>query len=161
MTGIVPQVALGVAPVAAIPPYDVPGSINRAAASLARGGIILIEQHYPFGPSDTPGLAYSGRWVPVEESQGDFDAIRNATARGVVVVEAAANGGQDLDDPFFRGRFDRAVRDSGAILVGAGMPYTGQVQGFSNHGRRVDVQGWGSNHIAVCECHHVAGARLP
>jgi subtilisin family serine protease len=134
ITGIVPRTALGVdSPVAAIPPYDVPGAINRAAAALPRGGIVLIEQHYPFGPS--------GSWVPVEDSQGDFDAIRNATARGIIVVEAAGNGGRDLNVPFFRGRFDRTVRDSGAILVGAGMPYTGQPEGFSNFGRRVDVHG--------------------
>lgn len=159
ITGIVPKTALGVdSPVAFIPPYDVPGAINRAAAALPRGGVLLIEQHYPFGPSATPGLAYSGSWVPVEESQGDFDAIRNATARGIVVVEAAANGGQDLDVPFFERRFDRSLRDSGAILVGAGMPYTGAPEGFSNFGRRVDVHGWGSGVMTLGYDSMVPGA---
>jgi len=44
--------------------------------------------------------------------------------------------------------FDRTVRDSGAIIVGAGYPPTSGVdrqrEGFSTFGSRVDLQGWGS-----------------
>jgi hypothetical protein len=50
----------------------------------------------------------------------------------------------NLDDPFYRGRFDRSVRDSGAILVGAGDPTTRSPACFTNHGSRLDIQGWGS-----------------
>ena len=39
------------------------------------------------------------------------------------------------------GRFDRAVRDSGAIVVGAGDATTRTALTFSSYGNRVDLQG--------------------
>jgi subtilisin family serine protease len=77
-----------------------------------------------------------------------FDVIQVATARGVVVIEAAGNGAEDLDHEAYKGKLDRRVRDSGAIMVGAGAPalkdWTDRSRlDFSNYGSRVDVQGWG------------------
>ena len=46
--------------------------------------------------------------------------ISIASASGIVVVETAGNGGEDLDHSAFGGAFDRSVRDSGALIVGAG-----------------------------------------
>ena len=50
-------------------------------------------------------------------------------------------------------RFNRNVRDSGAILVGAGAPGTEanarSKLGFSTYGSRVDVQGWGSGIVTT------------
>ncbi|HEY8076322.1 MAG TPA: S8 family serine peptidase, partial [Labilithrix sp.] len=71
-----------------------------------------------------------------------------ATARGVVVIEAAGNGAEDLDHPAYERKLDRKKRDSGAIMVGAGAPalagWTDRSRlDFSNYGSRVDVQGWG------------------
>ena len=83
--------------------------------------------------------------MPSEFDRAEFDAIHNATARGRIVVEAAGNGEENLDDEIYEGRFDRAVRDSGAIMVGAGGAGTRTPMGFSNFGSRVDVQGWGEN----------------
>jgi hypothetical protein len=81
-----------------------------------------------------------------------------------VVVEAAGNGAENLDDrlydvpaegfpPDWRNPFRRGAHDSGAILVGAGAPPPGthgedwgadrSRLDFSNHGAAVDVQGWG------------------
>ena len=57
-------------------------------------------------------------FVAMEYWDSYFDAIKNATARGIIVVEAAGNGGMDLDSSIYGGKFDRSVRDSGAILVG-------------------------------------------
>ena len=89
----------------------------------------------------------------------------NATSRGIIVVEAAGNGAENLDDALYqtpggrlpgrRGRnpFRRANRDSGAIVVGAGAPPPGthgrdhgpdrSRLDFSNWGALVDAQGWG------------------
>ena len=114
-------------------------AIDLAQAELRPGDVLLIELHSK-GPR--------GRFLPLEFWDDVFDAIRIATARGVVVIEAAGNGGEDLDHETYRGKLDRAGRDSGAIMVGAGAP---AVKGwvdrsrldFSNHGSRVDVQGWG------------------
>ena len=71
---------------------------------------------------------------------------------GVIVVEAAGNGNQDLDGTEYgdgnRNAFPTAVPIRGAIIVGAGSapgcssPARGRLS-FSNYGSRVNVQGWG------------------
>jgi Subtilase family len=114
-------------------------AIDAAAQQLRPGDVLLIELQSG-GPR--------GRWVPVELWADVFDAIRAATARGVIVIEAAGNGAEDLDHPIYQRAFDRTRRDSGAILVGAGGPprdgYSDRERlDFSNYGGRVDVQGWG------------------
>jgi hypothetical protein len=74
------------------------------------------------------------------------------------VVEAAGTGGEDLDIPYYEGRFSRGLRDSQAILVGAGEPYTGMPHDFSNFGSRVDIQGWGSGVMTIGYDNIVPGA---
>ena len=50
-------------------------------------------------------------------------------------------------------RFNRSIRDSGAIIVGAGAPGTAvnarSKLGFSSYGSRVDLQGWGSSVVTT------------
>jgi len=133
----------------------VAGAIAAAADQLRPGDLILIEVQYGH-----PTKGYTSvEWWPAE-----FVAIRYAVNRGVVVVEAAGNGDNNLDDPVYntplagfpadwRNPFNRSQRDSGAILVGAGAPPPGthgrdhgpdrSRLGFSNYGSAVDVQGWG------------------
>jgi len=80
----------------------------------------------------------------MEFYQESFDVIRRAAARGIIVVEAAGNGGQKLDAAQYSRRFDPAFRHSGAILIGAsGGGGNINRNGSSNFGQRVDVQGWG------------------
>jgi hypothetical protein len=95
--------------------------------------------------------------VPVEYEPDVFQAIKDATSRGIVVVQASGNGFENLDDPVYDGAFDRNRRDSGSIIVGAGKPPEG-IYGLgtdrvrteeSNYGSRVDVQGWG-RFITTC-----------
>jgi serine protease len=90
--------------------------------------------------------------IPVEVEQAAFDAIRLSTALGIVVVEAAGNGGVNLDnynDPvngFVINRTSPNFRDSGAIIVGAAssaLPHTRL--GFSCFGSRIDCYGWGES----------------
>lgn len=94
--------------------------------------------------------------LPTETDQADFDAIRLASARGIVVVAAAGNGNNDLDawtDAAGRFRLNRGspdFRDSGAIMVGAALsPVVGGTShtraGFSNFGSRIDCYAWGEN----------------
>ncbi|MFL6231354.1 MAG: RICIN domain-containing protein [Pyrinomonadaceae bacterium] len=121
-------------------------AIDDAALALNRGDVLLVEQH-TFGPSS--GLSCScncDQWefVAMEYYQHSFDVIRRAAARGIVVVEAAGNGGQNLDAPHYNRRFDPSFRYSAALLVGASNGSGDNNRAcFSNFGRRVDVHGWG------------------
>jgi len=140
------------------------GAIRAAADRLSPGDIILIELHRP-----GPRFNYEGRndqrgYIAIEWWDDDFAAIRYASNRGVIVVEAAGNGAENLDDALYNTRpagfptawtnpFNRNNRDSGAIIVGAGAPPPathGRNHGpdrsrldFSNFGASVDAQGWG------------------
>lgn len=125
-------------------------AIRQAANMLGPGDIILIEVQ-----------RHAGRRLdlaPIEWWPDDFDAVRYATLRGVIVVAAGANGSVNLDDPVFntpaRGfpstwtnPFNRSNRDSGAIVVGAGAPPPG-THGTNIHGpdrSRLSFPDWGSN----------------
>ncbi len=123
-------------------------AVNMAVSSLNAGDIILIEQHAK-GPGSNAGCndGNCGQWrfVAMEYWQAEYDAIANATAQGIIVVEAAGNGGQNLDNPRYQGKFIRTVRDSGAIIVGAGTSNNRAPMAWSNNGTRIDVQGWGQN----------------
>jgi hypothetical protein len=141
------------------------GAIDLAASSLAAGDIILLEMHRP-----GPRFGFSSRddqqgYIAVEWWPDDFLAVRRAVLRGVIVVEAAGNGAQDLDDQFYdtpdpsfpdtwKNPF-RGAADSGAILVGAGAPPSGQFGpdrsrlDFSNYGSRIDCQGWGEGVVST------------
>ena len=125
--------------------YDLADAINIAHANLRPGDVMLIAQQTagPAAPCSQPGP-----FLPVEFVQAYFDAIQMATTDGIVVVAPAGNGGCNLDDAAYEGRFNKAVRDSGAIMVGAGSAPgctapTHARLAFSTYGSRVDLQGWG------------------
>jgi hypothetical protein len=137
MLGIAPDVAKVVT--SSISGISAAAAIDRAQAELRKGDVLLIELH-AIGPR--------GRFLPMEFWDDVFDVLKIATARGVVVIEAAGNGAEDLDHETYKGKLDRRTRDSGAIMVGAGAPlmkgWTDRSRlDFSNYGTRVDVQGWG------------------
>lgn len=126
---------------------NVASAINVASSVLDAGDVILIEQHAR-GPGNDLGCTCNcsqWRYVAMEYWQAEFDAIQIATARGVVVVEAAGNGGQNLDNSRYDGRFNRTQRDSGAIFVGGGTSNNRAPMCWTNFGSRLDLQGWGQN----------------
>ncbi len=132
VSGLVPDANLGL--VTALPGgYSVAGAIVTALAAMSAQDVLLIEAQ-----TNTP-LGFG----PVEWEQAEFDAIQNATALGVIVVEPAGNGGFDLGDPQLGGRFDPSIRDSGAILVGSTNAGSSTRAPTSCHGARVDTNGWG------------------
>lgn len=111
VTGIVNQADIGM--VTHFPTgmsYSVARAIECATGLMSPGDVLLIEAQ-TYGPS--------GPFVPPEWDAAEYDAISIATAAGIVVVETAGNGNEDLDRAAFGGAFDRSVRDSGAIIVGA------------------------------------------
>lgn len=144
------------------------GAIRAAANRLRPGDILLIELHRPGPRHNFQVVSGQNGFVALEWWPDDYAAIRYAVSKGIVVVEAAGNGAENLDDaiyntnpaapfgPFpswWRNPFRRSPLDSGAILVGAGAPPPGthgrnhgadrSRLGFSNYGSAVDVQGHG------------------
>lgn len=125
------------------------GAILTALASLSAGDVILIEQQF----RRDAGYS-SGPYVPVEWYYPVYAAIQTAVGNGVIVVEAAGNGGDNLDADVYSVAGNNGHRpflpenDSGAIIVGAGAAPGGSgVErsrlSFSNFGSTVDLQGWG------------------
>jgi len=133
--------------------FNAAAAITGAAAAIGAGDVILIELHAP-GPN--------GKYVAMQYWPDIFSAIVAATAKGITVVEAAGNGDENFELPVFNNT--GLQKDSGAIVVGAGIPPTNffDVDGFpgvgagysyigvprsriwfSNYGRIVNVQGWG------------------
>lgn len=144
VTGIAPAAVAYLAPAnTSYYGYHPARAISIATGVLRRGDAILIEQQTPVcgGRCDASQVGCG----PLEYDQGSFDAIATATARGIIVVEAAGNGNVNLDSPSCNGRFNRSVRNSRAIIVGAGTSTNHARLGFSSYGSRVDVQGWGEN----------------
>jgi len=145
VTGITYRVTLALAGANTSQGWSVANAVDVAMSHSQPGDVVLIEQQ-AYGPSPSGTSSF----VPVEWNQAEFDAIQIAVAGGWIVVEAAGNGGQNLDDPIYLDKFNRAHRDSGAILVGAGVPPGGSGSarsrsGSSNYGSRLDVQGWGQS----------------
>lgn len=132
VNGISPEVRIGGI---SLNTYSIPGAIAEAATVLGEGGVFLMEVQCS-GPEN---------WMPCEWWSDVYAAIEVATAAGVICVEAGGNGTVNLDDPLYGGLFDRRLRDSNAIMIGAGTPNGLDAEWFSNYGSRVDLQGWGSS----------------
>ncbi len=136
ITGFAGDTQYGVVAVTVAEWPNVPHYFQEAVDNLDPGDVWLIElQMYP--PNHTA--------TPMEWLQVNYDVIwTSCWALEIVCVEAGANGSQDLDDPSWGGVFDRSIRDSGAIMVGAGTPYGRVAEWFTNWGSRMDVHAWGS-----------------
>lgn len=135
--------ALGAAPdtpVTLWPEYSTQGerrvtSIANAVAAAAPGDVVMLEMQ----AIGRPG----GDYGPAELDPAVYEVVRAATDAGVIVVAAAGNGAQDLDDGWYTENY-LAWGDSGAILVGAGSANRDHdTLWFSTYGSRVNLQGWG------------------
>jgi len=159
---------IGIAPDAVMSTvaFSMPSStaIRMAADRLGSGDIMLLEIHRAGPRNNFQARADQQGYIAIEWWPDDFDAIRYAVSRGIIVVEAGGNGGENLDDPLYNtpgagfpagwtNPFNRANRDAGAIVVGAGAPPPGthghdhgpdrSRLDFSNYGALMDAQGWG------------------
>lgn len=117
-------------------------AIIAALPSMNAGDFLLLEIQRSF--------------LPTETDDADFDAIRLAVSQGIVVIEAAGNGNNNLDT-YANGAGSNILnttsadfRESGAILVGASessLPH--DRSSFSNYGSRMDCYAWGDS-IVTC-----------
>jgi subtilisin family serine protease len=138
--------------------FNLAQALTNATSQLSKGDVILIELQAT-GPN--------GKYVAMQFWSDVFSAIVAATAKGITVVEAAGNGNENFDLAIFNNT--GLQKDSGAIVVGAGIPpsnafdhdgsggFGAAYQGigvprsriwFSNYGKIVNVQGWGF-HVAT------------
>ncbi|GGS01948.1 hypothetical protein GCM10010252_45770 [Streptomyces aureoverticillatus] len=161
VTGIVPD---AVTAAASFMPAGTAATIQAAADRLAPGDIILIELHRPGPQFEFEARDDQKGYIALEWWPDDFAAVRYATAKGIIVVGAAGNGSESLDDAVYERRpdgfpswwrnpFNPSNPSSDAVLVGAGAPPPGthgrdhgsdrSRLAFSNYGARVDAQGWG------------------
>jgi hypothetical protein len=133
--------------------FNTAGAIANATSKLKAGDVLLIELQAK-GPNN--------KFVAMQFWPDVFAAIKAAVDKGITVVEAAGNGDENFDAAVFN---DTGLqKDSGAIVVGAGVPPTNHVDFagfgaqlpgyaslgnprsrifFSNYGAIVNVQGWG------------------
>jgi serine protease len=136
--------------------YDPAAAITRCMAALREGDILVLEMQTdgPANSVDSMGAAVD--LVPIEWEEPSYNVIKMAVGMGIIVVEAAGNGSQNLDDPIFNTGHApfRPENDSGAIIVGAGGTAAGGAGDrsrldFSTFGSTVDLQGWGEGVVTT------------
>ncbi|WP_052496157.1 S8 family serine peptidase [Pedobacter lusitanus] len=113
------------------------GGIAAGIKRLRRGDVFLYEMQTS-GPS--------GQYVPADYNQAVWDITKEAANSGIIIVAAAGNGNQNLDDNAYKAYRDRG--DNGAIIVGAGTKSKRDKASFSTYGSSVHVQGWGDWSVA-------------
>ena len=129
--------------------FNPAAAITTATAALRPGDIIVLEMQ-----ADGPA-AGNADLVPIEWDKPSYDAIKIAVGMGIIVVEAAGNGSQNLDDASFNTGHApfMPTNDSGAIIVGAGgiAAFSGDRSrlNFSCFGSTVDLQGWGEGVVTT------------
>jgi serine protease len=141
-----------------------PHPFARTSGHVAQAIVqTLVQPGYVFEAGDILLLEVQRGLLPTEVDEADFDAVRLASGLGVIVVEAAGNGGFNLDawsDPDTHRclrRGDASFRDSGAVFVGAArasLPHDRAP--FSNYGSRLDCFGWGES-VTTCGFGDLAG----
>lgn len=183
--GIAPQATPFVKAVGEGNNYNVADAILQATAQLDEGDIMLIEQQISRNIMSSNGTCSSSstaesivdcpfQRLPVEWHYTNWVAIHTAVGNGMIVVEPAGNGGQNLNvlgeelahvingghDPFAVDAKGFRISDSGAILVGNGLSPRAEAANVqfdtartrnlqSNYGECVDVQGWGDSIVTL------------
>jgi subtilase family protein len=136
-------------------------------AGLPSGGVILVEYQADIGE-----LRATVMGLPAEAEHLAAAEIRTAVSLGIVVIEAAGNGGgyggYDLAgqvDDEGRSVWARPAGaatypdDSGAIMVAAAVPYVRTRVPDSNYGTRIDCFAWGRR-VITCQC-DTTGKTIP
>jgi hypothetical protein len=128
--------------------FSIATALLEALRHVDPGDVLMLQVQIGGGLKDS----YLTR-TPAEADAVVFQVVRCATALGVTVVAAAGNDGCDLDDfsDKTRGKlFNRDVRDSLAVIVGAADPPAMGRQKESNYGARIDCFAWGEGVVTAC-----------
>ena len=112
---------------------------SNAIAGSTAGDVIIYEMQ-------TGGQ--NGNFVMAEYEQAIWDLTKAATDAGIVIVAAAGNGNENIDDPFYNSYNARG--DSGAIIVGGGSADLNHTPlYYTTYGSRVNIQAWGENVFTI------------
>ena len=133
------------------------GAILAALPTMSFGDVMLIELQSLAQQTPAGDPIYG----PIEVIDINYEAIRLATALGIVVIEAGGNGTNnggtpavDLDSYtnaagariLWRDPSNPDFRDSGAIIVAAASSAAPHMRlAYSTYGARIDCYGWGQN----------------
>ena len=127
--------------------FSTSDAIIAALDVMGSGDVLLLESQ-----NSEPSYGF----VPRDTQFDVFTANSLGTALGVVIIEAAGNGGNDLDtyeSESFGQMFNPASEDfmdSGVIMVGASDSFLPHPRWeSSNYGSRIDCYAWGEN-IQTC-----------
>jgi len=119
--------------------YNRVNAVTQAIANSVAGDVIVYEMQ---------AYGQGGNFVPAEFDNPVWDLTKAATDAGIIIVEAAANGNQNLDSAYYASYMARG--NSGAIIVGGGIPDISHNRiSYSTYGSRIDVQGW-ANNVRAC-----------
>lgn len=113
--------------------WDRISAVANAVQDAEKGDVIIYEMQT--ASNTTPSY-----YVPAEYDPLVWDLTKAATDKGVIIVAAAGNGNNSLDNPIHNEYKERG--DSGAIIVGARFP---DFNAFSTNGERINVHAWGLN----------------
>ena len=147
VTGLVPDATIQVTNTNTTTGFKAGNAVLIAASHLVAGDVMLIEQQTA-GANGGCGASQVG-CVAEEYLPEVYDAVVQATSKGIIVLEAAGNGSQNLDGAEYGTSFPSGKADSGAIIVGAGgsglagCSLAHSRMDFSSYGSRVNLQGWG------------------
>ena len=120
--------------------------VALALGDSKAGDIVLLEMQSYADPRRSSERETD--YVPEEYRREIWELCKSATESGIIVVAAAGNGSNNLDDS----RFNEYMSwgDSGAIIVGGGSNTTAHSKRYSsNYGSRVDVQAWGTQVVTT------------
>jgi subtilisin family serine protease len=108
--------------------------IKESRDLLKAGDVLLVEIEH-IGPK--------GFYVLIEYYTEIFNELKALTDKGIHCIEAAGNGGSNLDDWEYKDLLNRKVRDSGCIVVGASNTVDKSRLSYSNYGTIVDAFAYG------------------
>ena len=154
-------IAPGVSSVQVVSRYEAPGGTAESDVNVASAIVHAISI---MSPGDVLLLEVQRDFLPTETDEVDFHAIRLASSKNIIVVEAAGNGNANLDawtndaglHLLDRANWTSDSFDSGAILVGScksALPHNRLVGlgagSGSNYGSRLDCFAWGEDIVTT------------
>ncbi|HGJ5875661.1 MAG TPA: S8 family serine peptidase [Arsenophonus sp.] len=122
-------------------PYDAADVIIKGLQHFRTGDIFIHELPIYAKPDD------KATQVPADYCKSVWDITKIATDAGIIIIAAAGNDGENLDDDYYAEYRNRG--DNGAIRVGGGSK--SQIcHSFSTYGKSmIHVQGWGDSVVTT------------